>query len=131
MWGSSTSHSLHFLDPLSSHTRTSAHFIDGTDSACGMGCPCTSNLTDCVDDVARVSRYAHPTKLAQLTSMVAITGGQFAAFPGGVLITTAQGSVVGAVGVSGARADEDELCAVLGVHRGGLGLVTGTPPPSL
>ena len=38
-----------------------------------------------------------------------------AAFPGGVPIMTADGSPVGAVGVSGATGDQDEECANVGI----------------
>ena len=38
-----------------------------------------------------------------------------APFPGGVLIKAADGSILGAVGVSGATGDEDEYCAIRGV----------------
>lgn len=49
-----------------------------------------------------------------------------APFPGGVVIKAAEGGdIVGAVGVSGASADEDEYCALLGVQEAGLeGVVT-------
>ena len=60
-----------------------------------------------------------------------ISKGRLAAFPGGVLVTTTAGAIVGAIGVSGASADEDELCAVLAVHRTGRGLCTASPVPSL
>ncbi|MDP6350819.1 MAG: heme-binding protein [Alphaproteobacteria bacterium] len=39
----------------------------------------------------------------------------FAAFPGGVPITTASGALIGGVGVSGATGDQDEECAQAGV----------------
>ena len=50
-----------------------------------------------------------------MTSMVNITGGNMAPFPGGVLIKTSEGQVIGAVGVSGASGDEDEYCALRGI----------------
>mmetsp|Transcript_7372 Transcript_7372/g.14669 ORF Transcript_7372/g.14669 Transcript_7372/m.14669 type:complete len:179 (-) Transcript_7372:271-807(-) len=44
--------------------------------------------------------------------------GNMVAFPGGVLIRDKEdGGVVGSVGVSGAAGDEDEFCALVGVHR--------------
>jgi uncharacterized protein GlcG (DUF336 family) len=51
---------------------------------------------------------------------------QMAPFPGGVVIKAAEGGdIVGAVGVSGASADEDEYCALMGVQEAGLeGVVT-------
>jgi len=43
-----------------------------------------------------------------------------ASFPGGVLCRDAANNVVGAIGVSGARSDEDEHCAILGAQAVGL-----------
>jgi hypothetical protein len=40
--------------------------------------------------------------------------------PGGVLIRTSDGILVGAVGVSGDTSDKDEECAAHGVHPAGL-----------
>ena len=45
-----------------------------------------------------------------------------APFPGGVLCRDAAGSIVGAIGVSGARSDEDEHCAITAAKA--VGLVT-------
>lgn len=67
---------------------------------------------------------AQVAKYAQMLSMVSITNGGMAPFPGGVAITATAGAgvgtesseVVGAVGVSGAAGDEDEDCAHAGVE---------------
>jgi uncharacterized protein GlcG (DUF336 family) len=40
--------------------------------------------------------------------------------PGGVLIRTAGGELVGAVGISGDTSDNDEICAIAGVEAAGL-----------
>mmetsp|Transcript_23234 Transcript_23234/g.33275 ORF Transcript_23234/g.33275 Transcript_23234/m.33275 type:complete len:171 (-) Transcript_23234:121-633(-) len=53
-----------------------------------------------------------PAKYMQMASMVNITHGQMAPFPGGVLLKLANGSVVGAIGVSGATSDQDEFLAL-------------------
>ena len=69
-------------------------------------------------------------KFCQMTSMVSITGGNMAPFPGGVLMKGADGSVFGAVGVSGAAGDEDEYCAMRGIIEakiGGVSTVPATP----
>jgi uncharacterized protein GlcG (DUF336 family) len=58
-----------------------------------------------------------PTFFASLTS---IAEGRLAVAAGGVLIRSAEGTVVGAVGVSGDVSDVDEVCAVAGVHAAGL-----------
>lgn len=46
---------------------------------------------------------------------------------GGVLIRTADGVLVGAVGISGDTSDNDEICAVAGIGAAGLVADTGDP----
>lgn len=46
---------------------------------------------------------------------------------GGVLIRTDDGSLVGAVGISGDTSDNDEVCAVAGIEAVGLVADTGAP----
>ena len=62
--------------------------------------------------------------------MVNITGGKMAPFPGGILLKTNGGAVIGAVGVSGASGDEDEYCALRGAIESGCGFVTVPEGPS-
>ena len=50
-----------------------------------------------------------------MNSMVDITGGKMAAFPGGVLIRNNDNEVIGAIGVSGASGDEDEYAGMKSV----------------
>ena len=45
-----------------------------------------------------------------------IADGKLAPFPGGVLIKNHEGKIVGAVGCSGATADQDEYCAMKAVQ---------------
>ena len=60
-----------------------------------------------------------------MLSMINITGGQMAAFPGGVLLRSVDdGEVIGSVGVSGAAGDEDEYCAIVGVQEADVGMTT-------
>ena len=66
-------------------------------------------------------------KFCQMTSMVDITGGKMAPFPGGVLMKNVDGSVFGAVGVSGAAGDEDEYCAMRGIIEAGIQGVSTVP----
>ena len=54
--------------------------------------------------------------------MTAVSSQPFIAVPGGVLCRDEAKNVVGAIGVSGATADEDEHCAVVGAQA--IGLVT-------
>ena len=58
-----------------------------------------------------------PTFFASLT---AIADGRLAVAAGGVLVRSAEGAVIGAVGVSGDVSDVDEVCAVAGVQAAGL-----------
>lgn len=53
-----------------------------------------------------------PSAYCQMLSMVNITQGKMAPFPGGILLQKKSGEIIGAVGVSGAAGDEDELCAL-------------------
>ena len=63
-------------------------------------------------------RYAD--RQGQLTSMIALTPGGFAPFPGVIIMIRENlrdtRRIIGAVGVSGASADEDEHCALVGAH---------------
>ncbi len=52
------------------------------------------------------------------TMLAAASGGYLVTNPGGVLIRTAAGDVIGAVGISGDTSDKDEACAIAG-YRGG------------
>jgi len=45
--------------------------------------------------------------------------------PGGVLVRTAEGELIGAVGVTGDTSDNDELCAVAGIEAAGFKADTG------
>mmetsp|Transcript_4881 Transcript_4881/g.10767 ORF Transcript_4881/g.10767 Transcript_4881/m.10767 type:complete len:175 (-) Transcript_4881:167-691(-) len=54
-------------------------------------------------------------KFTQAASMVSIMEGELVPVAGGVLVRSADGCAVGAIGVSGAAADEDEYLAWKGV----------------
>lgn len=54
------------------------------------------------------------------SSLAVISQGRIATSRGGVLIRDAEGEIVGAVGVSGAHAQQDEECAVYGIEKSGL-----------
>lgn len=56
---------------------------------------------------------SHP---AFITSMTALAGGNLVPVPGGVLVKSKEGQLLGAVGVSGALPDQDEACAGAGVE---------------
>lgn len=61
--------------------------------------------------VAAVSHLAGPAALVPV--------------PGGVLIRSGEGRLLGAVGVSGDTSDNDEICAVAGIEAAGLKAETG------
>ena len=54
------------------------------------------------------------------TMLAAASGGRMVTNPGGVLIRTPRGDIVGAVGISGDTSDRDEACAVAGIEAAGL-----------
>ena len=58
-----------------------------------------------------------PVFVAALTS---VSGGRVVPVPGGVLIRTSDGILIGAVGVSGDTSEQDEACAAHGVQAAGL-----------
>lgn len=59
-----------------------------------------------------------------LSALIAVSDGRLAANAGGVLITDAEGKVIGAVGVSGDIGENDEACALAGIEAAGLRLGT-------
>jgi uncharacterized protein GlcG (DUF336 family) len=58
------------------------------------------------------------------TMLAAASGGRMVTNPGGVLIRDGGGDIIGAVGISGDTADNDETCAVAGIEAAGF-----TPDP--
>ena len=54
-----------------------------------------------------------------------MSDGRMVPVPGGVLIRSADGEVMGAVGISGDNADNDEICAVHGIESANLSADTG------
>jgi uncharacterized protein GlcG (DUF336 family) len=55
-----------------------------------------------------------------LITLAATAHGKFLPQQGGVLIRGADGSIIGAVGISGATGDQDEECAIWGIEQAGL-----------
>jgi len=52
--------------------------------------------------------------------LATVSQGRLVPVPGGVLIRNAGGDVIGAVGISGDTADNDEACALAGIEAAGL-----------
>ncbi len=60
-----------------------------------------------------------------VTGLAAATGGRMMPVPGGVLIKTQTGDLVGAVGISGDTSDQDEACCTAGILAAGFVPQTG------
>ena len=96
-----------------------------------MGC-CNEWTNQSIDISADSDRQAQLSAMGDIATSKLGIG--LAPFPGGVLFMT-HGSaeeaprVVGAVGVSGASADEDEHCALQGAHT--VGFLTDPPVGAL
>ena len=72
----------------------------------------------------KYTRDGDPSKFCQMNSMVDVSRGRMAAFPGGILLRNRDNDVVGAIGVSGASGDEDEYVCLRSVWDSGLPLIT-------
>jgi uncharacterized protein GlcG (DUF336 family) len=60
-----------------------------------------------------------------IAAATAAIGGALVPVPGGVLVQTADGELVGAVGITGDSSDNDEAAAVDAIEAAGLVAVTG------
>jgi uncharacterized protein GlcG (DUF336 family) len=56
-----------------------------------------------------------------------MSGGRMVPVPGGVLIRSDRGDILGSVGISGDASGIDEICAVYGIQSVGLTPDTGDP----
>jgi uncharacterized protein GlcG (DUF336 family) len=68
------------------------------------------------------SRWLHDqaaTRPHFLTGMVGISEGKILPVPGGVLVKDKRGVILGAVGISGDTADNDETAAIAGIEAAG------------
>ncbi len=55
-----------------------------------------------------------------MAGLIGTVGGSLVPVPGGVLVVDADGTIVGAVGVSGDTSDNDEAAALAGIQAAGL-----------
>ena len=69
-----------------------------------------------------------PAGEAFVNAIAAASGGRVVPVAGGVLVRDGDGTVVGAVGVSGDLSDKDEACALAGIEAAGLTADTGAKP---
>jgi uncharacterized protein GlcG (DUF336 family) len=60
------------------------------------------------------------------TALVGASDGRVIPVPGGVLIRSEAGRIIGAVGISGDMPDNDEACAAFGIERAGFAPDVGT-----
>jgi len=65
-----------------------------------------------------------PTLFGALSDLA---GGRMVPVPGGVLIRSQSGEILGSVGISGDTSENDETCAVWGIKAAGLKPDTGDP----
>ena len=54
-----------------------------------------------------------------------VAGGDMVPVPGGVLVQNQEGTLLGAVGISGDTSDNDEAAAIAGIEAVGLNAITG------
>ncbi len=54
-----------------------------------------------------------------LNALATLSGGRLVPVPGGVLVRTSAGEILGAVGISGDASDKDEFCAIAAVEAAG------------
>jgi uncharacterized protein GlcG (DUF336 family) len=66
---------------------------------------------------------------AFVSAVNALAGGRIIPVPGGVLIRSGR-VIIGAVGITGAKSEEDEACAVAGITAAGFTADTGAEPAS-
>lgn len=69
---------------------------------------------------SRTMRDKMAERVGFQAALSAISQGRFGAVPGGVLICDSNGTVIGAVGISGDASDKDEYCAIMAVQEAGL-----------
>ena len=62
-----------------------------------------------------------------ITAINVVSGGRIVPVPGGVLIRSSAGAIIGSVGISGDVSEQDEACAVHGIRAAGLVGDTGDP----
>lgn len=55
-----------------------------------------------------------------IAGLNSVSGGQIVPVPGGVLVKDSNGSLLGAVGITGDTSDNDEPTAVAAIHSSGL-----------
>lgn len=67
---------------------------------------------------------------AFFTALASLSGGRLVPVPGGVLIRSAAGEIIGAAGASGDNSDNDEASLIAGIEAAGLKADPGEWPQS-
>jgi uncharacterized protein GlcG (DUF336 family) len=62
-----------------------------------------------------------------VAALMDASDGRVVPVPGGVLIRSSEGAILGAVGISGDVSEQDEACAIYGIKTAGLVPDTGDP----
>ena len=65
---------------------------------------------------SRLIRDRLATRPSFQAALANVADGQFVPVPGGVLVLQGDGTVIGAVGVSGDSSEKDEYCAIVGIQ---------------
>ena len=65
---------------------------------------------------SRLIRDRLATRPSFQAALATVADGKFVPVPGGVLVLRADGTVIGAVGVSGDTSEKDEYCAIVGIQ---------------
>ena len=69
-----------------------------------------------------------PDVYCRLLNQISSLQGEAVGFPGGVLIRSSQGEIIGSIGVSGAAGAEDEYCALQAVQLSSVAKEVETEP---
>ena len=76
---------------------------------------------------SRLIRDRLATRPSFQAALANVADGQFVPVPGGVLVLQGDGTVIGAVGVSGDSSEKDEYCAIVGIKGAKLRSEPKTP----
>ena len=76
---------------------------------------------------SRLIRDRLATRPSFQAALATVADGQFVPVPGGVLVLRTDGTVIGAVGVSGDTSEKDEYCAIVGIQGAKLDSEPKTP----
>lgn len=76
---------------------------------------------------SRLIRDRLATRPSFQAALAVVADGAFVPVPGGVLVLAEDGTVIGAVGVSGDTSEKDEYCAIMAILAAGLDCEPNSP----